>query len=240
MRWQDDSDFRVVRVAKVEPGERGWSITGSDGWSFWVGAAYGVQPRVGDLARFYGKGIGFEVRGLVLSGRVVFYRTAEEQEERHRQWVAEQRAQKRTDFAEKRAALDAAYDELPPEFQRRLDGFRERGGEDWRPEYEPYESFVCVEAVKIIRALGSAEAVREFSRAPWEEQKTLIPGLAYDEHSGNTFGMAGRLAYRFFTNPDDVAREHGALCALVGCQAMSCWATRSEGAPASPRRAARP
>lgn len=41
-----------------------------------------TEPKEGMTARFYGKGIGFNVRGLFLNGNEVFYRT-EEQEREH-------------------------------------------------------------------------------------------------------------------------------------------------------------
>jgi hypothetical protein len=93
MTWRDDPDFRVTKVAKVEPTNDGWQITDADGWSFWVPAEHGVEPQVGELARFYGKGIGFAVRGLVLGGREVFYRTAEEDEEQHREQMYPKKAE---------------------------------------------------------------------------------------------------------------------------------------------------
>lgn len=85
MSWQDDPDYREVPVTKVELAADGWAITDGEGWSFYVPAEHGVEPRVGQRARFYGKGIGFPVRGLVLDEQMVFYRTAEEEEERHQE-----------------------------------------------------------------------------------------------------------------------------------------------------------
>src|SRR5688572_10010547 len=76
-----DLEYREVAVTKVEPGEGGWSITGADGWSFWVSSEYGVVPHPGQTARFYGKGLGYFVRGLSLNGQRVFYRTEQEEQE---------------------------------------------------------------------------------------------------------------------------------------------------------------
>jgi hypothetical protein len=244
MDWRDDPDVETVTIAKVEPGENGWAITRSDGWAFFVGAEHGVEPRVGQTARFYGKGIGFPVRGLALDDQCVFYRTPDEDEARHRQQMADDRARKRADFEKNRPQLDAAYEAMPPEFQRRLDGFRKRIP-TWRWNHEPYESFVCTEAVKIAHALGSAEAVREFARADTRAQARLIPhlsdatpkGLDYDAHSGNTFGTACHLAVIYMTEPEAIERSHAAICPVTGCVEAGCWSSSGSAWGASQVRA---
>lgn len=78
-QYPDDSEFELTEIAKVTPSKDGWDVTRADGWCFFVSRKHGVEPHVGDVARFYGKGIGCPVRGLYLGGRRVFYRTEEEQ-----------------------------------------------------------------------------------------------------------------------------------------------------------------
>lgn len=41
-------------------------------------------------------------------------------------------------------------------------------------------------------------------------------------HSGNTFGMACRLAYLYLTEPENVIKLHGALAPLVGSKEYGC------------------
>lgn len=229
MTWETDTEFELVKITGVRAGSDGWEIIRHDGWIFYVEAKHGVEPKVGDLARFYGRGIGGSVRGLVLGGRVVYYRTAQEDEVRRLQEVADQAAARRRAFEADHAALDAAYAVLPLEFRRRLDGFRARNPE-YRWEYEGYESFVCTEAVKLIVALGSAGAVEHFHGCHGDEQKRLVPGVAYSEHShsGNTFGAACFLAHLYMIDPERVERAHGAICPLVGCETLGCWAMSGE------------
>lgn len=81
---KDDENFEEVGIEKVSVEETGWSITRSDGWSFFISKDHGVEPKVGMSARFYGKGIGFTVRGVFLDGVEVFYRTEAEDEAKHR------------------------------------------------------------------------------------------------------------------------------------------------------------
>lgn len=78
-----DPQFEEVKISKVEKEGKGWSIERSDGWSFFIPAESPIEPKRGMSARFYGNGIGAEVRGLFLAGVKVFYRTEEEQREHH-------------------------------------------------------------------------------------------------------------------------------------------------------------
>jgi hypothetical protein len=75
----DDLEFEDLTVASVS----GASFVRSDGWSFCIPDGADVVVRPGMVARFYGKGIGFPVRGLFIDGQRVFYRTAAEQAEHH-------------------------------------------------------------------------------------------------------------------------------------------------------------
>jgi hypothetical protein len=79
-----DNEFEDTNVAKVSGNhESGWIIERADGWSFQVPADSPIVPEEGMPARFYGKGIGFSVRGIFLNGVRVFYRTEQEEKEKH-------------------------------------------------------------------------------------------------------------------------------------------------------------
>ena len=79
----DDKQFEEVTISEVEKNEDGsYGIKQSDGWHFYVPADPPIAPQPGMRARFYGRGIGFPVRGLFLDGVKVFYRTATEEEEK--------------------------------------------------------------------------------------------------------------------------------------------------------------
>jgi hypothetical protein len=83
---RDDAEFEEVIIAEATAREAsgGWEIKRSDGWIFFVPKDSPVAPAVGMTARFYGKGIGFTVRGLFLDGVEVFYRTEVEDKAKHR------------------------------------------------------------------------------------------------------------------------------------------------------------
>jgi hypothetical protein len=78
-----DKQFEETTLSDVRAESSGWNVERADGWSFFVPAPSPVEPKKGMTARFYGKGIGFTVRGLFLDGQQVFYRTEAEDKEKH-------------------------------------------------------------------------------------------------------------------------------------------------------------
>lgn len=76
----DDKQFEETTIKSVSAEkDGGWSIERADGWSFFVPMQSPVVPMPGMLARFYGRGTGYTVRGLFIDGQRVFYKTPEEQ-----------------------------------------------------------------------------------------------------------------------------------------------------------------
>ena len=60
-------------------------------------------------------------------------------------------------------------------------------------------------------------------------QKEVIPNLG-EGHSGKSFGAAMFLASMFLQRPALIAKAHGALCPLVGCDDYGCYATVANAA----------
>lgn len=86
-RWKTDTEFTELPLEKVERSSGGgYALTRKGDWgTLWIGwpgsAGLGFEPRVGQMARFYGRGDGFPVRGVVIDGQVCRYQTAEEEAE---------------------------------------------------------------------------------------------------------------------------------------------------------------
>lgn len=81
----NDAMFEEQTIEAVEPQKSGgWLMTFKAGWCFYVPADSPVEPKPGMVARQYGLGIGYRVRGLFLDGRKVYYRTKLE-DDRHTQ-----------------------------------------------------------------------------------------------------------------------------------------------------------
>lgn len=221
---EQDKFWEEATIEAVEgDAAKGWSMRRSDGWSFWC-PPQRIVPKVGDTGRFYGKGIGYTVRGLFLNGQRVFYRTEAEEQEKFRQEQAERDAKKRTDAEASKEKTAERIAALSDPMQRRLAKFRATNPDfDW--EYLPYELMVCEEAERIAAAFrGDAnpvEALRAFHQLSWEEQVKAVPGMDTG-HSGNSFGMACRLAHWLLTDAEVVVKEHGALVPLVGCKDYGC------------------
>jgi len=79
---KNDSQFEETNIVNVNSVSGGWEIKREDGFSFFVQEDFPIAPEVGMIARFYGKGIGYSVRGLFINGERVFYRTEEEGKEK--------------------------------------------------------------------------------------------------------------------------------------------------------------
>ncbi len=212
----NDKEYREFPIEDVNKvGEDGWEIVTDGGWIFWVQAKHD-EPKVGQIARFYGEGIGSPVRGLAINNKILFYNTPAEQDEEHKRWLKDSHRKQREEFEANKDKLDAQYEALPPIFQKRIDKFR-RNNPDFRWEFEGYEMFTCTEAVKIAETLKTDEKIREWIQLPWEEQNAIVD--IDSDHSGNTFGMAGSLARMYVTNESYVEKAHGSLSVLVGSEA---------------------
>lgn len=82
---RSDSEYRTATITESKPTKSGdWAITDHEGWSFFVPADSPIEPVAGMEVRFYGRGIGYPVRGLVIEGQEVYYRTEEQDREKRR------------------------------------------------------------------------------------------------------------------------------------------------------------
>lgn len=207
------------------------TITDIEGWSLGIPAD---SPELidGSLIEYWGKGLGFVVRGLAVGGHVLWYRTESEQEAHDTVERERRDTESRADFERDLAKHDASYNALPETFRARVDRFRS-ANPDFRWQFEPYEVMCCTDALKIASWCSinrvatqfegdeptAAENVLAFQKLRYEQQKAA----GIDEgHSGNSFGFACRLAYLWVTDPGLVEFEHGALTPLVGCDNYGC------------------
>jgi hypothetical protein len=180
----------------------------------------GIVPKPGDTLRLWGRGFGFTVRGIAINGQIVRYETDAEERDRHARELVESEMGQLAEAENRKAADDARVAALPEVFQRRIQRFRD-GNPDFWWKHQSYELFCCEQAVTIAGAMNSPADLQAFTKLEWEQQKRIVPGLD-DGHSGNTFGMACRLAHWYLTHPENVEREHGALVPLVGCREYGC------------------
>ena len=257
-----DPQYHYRRVLGVQDDDVYWNVESSDdpggtsGWYIAVEKVEGVpEPKAGRLARFYGKGLGYPVRGfeflsfpegtdvnqlmvdlnllheqnmrddeqelLTNSGARCYVYSYESEEDYAASWERmreEENAKKERAFDETgRAKQDAQFDGLPEEFQQRIVRFRRhcpKGEKHFRINFEPYELFVCEEAVKILKALedGTIQAIED----------TDLRGILSDDHSGNTAGACKMLARAALENPEYVVWAHGAMTPLTGCEEYGC------------------
>lgn len=168
----DDVQYEDVAIAKVTATESGWEIKRQDGWSFYVLADSPVKPIPYMRARFYGKGIGYTVRGLFLSDQKVFYRTEIEQKEKD---------------------LIDWYGANAREWLKRWDN----GQSVWSISmggFGPgYEQCIQIMAAEIIRVLLSGEFTYEDWKdlVKWEADRTKIDKSLFANKTINALGLSG-------------------------------------------------
>ena len=214
-----DTEFKEHVINEVRGMTDGWEMMLGDGLAFYCSKEWGVEPRIGDTARLYGKGFGYTVRGLSINGKVCYYRTPE-QEKNHQHELRENSKQKqREEFERQKAQLDAVYADLHPVFTKRIDKFR-KTNPDFRWQFEAYEMLCCTDAQNISAKLKTVEAIKAWSELPYEEQIKQVS--IWDGHSGNSFACAKGLAIRFLQDPKSVILAHGALTPLTGCKDYGC------------------
>ncbi len=211
---------KQTKVKKVTESDNGWDISTEDSSGFFFSNSWGVIPVVGDLITVQIVQ-GSTIRGVILNGKQIFYKTDEDLDREHKEWCEKYEKEKQERFEKEKSQLDIDYVNLPVVFKQRIDKFR-NSNPRFRVDYESYEMFCCKEAIKIANGLIELRiSVKEFQDMSWDEQKENVPDL--DEgHSGNAFGMSCRLAHWYMTETENLVLEHGALTPLVGCKDYGC------------------
>lgn len=184
--YPNDEQFEETSVAKVRDEGNGWSIQRADGLSFFVKAPSPVEPKEGMTARFYGKGVGFAVRGLFLDGHKVFYRTEAEDKEK---------------YEADTYGADAA------DWLKRWDAGRSVWSIEMGGIGPGYEQCIQITAAEILRHLLE----RKYEPASWDDRETWrrdreeieAAGFANERISalglsGGQWGSAMNLALHFY------------------------------------------
>ena len=217
---ENDFQFQTYQLDEVKDDGDDWCLRVDGSALLTCPKIKGFVPVAGMIAKFYGKGFGYTVRGVEINGNIMYYRTPEEEEERHKKWCDDKDERDKKNFKKMNKKLDEYYNKLPDLFKQRIDKFR-NNNPDFRWKYESYEMFCCNEAVKIANALKSIEEIKKWKDLSFEEQKKLVD---IDEgHSGNTFGCSVNLACWYLSScPENVVRQYGALAPLVGSKEYGC------------------
>lgn len=219
--YWDDDERDDTTIERVDECKGGWTITRADHWSCFVGAEYGIEPKVGDHFTSWG---GTFMRGMAINDHVLYYRTRAEQDIENEKERARMKADRVAEYEGKRATYDAKVAALPVPLRARVEAFRAFKPE-WRWDYEPYELACCEEAARLAAHFKTGDALKAFSSLGYDAQKAEYPEMD-DGHSGNTWSMSIRLAWLLCEKPDLLVKEHGAMCPLVGCEDYGCFSAR--------------
>ena len=220
-----DTQYIESTISDVRTESDGYSVTTHSYGTLFVEKKRGVRlvPKPGMVLRTYGRGFGYTVRGIVIDGTVFRYRTEKQEESRFKKMVRDDKAKRYREFRKNKKSLMKRVKALPEPLQKRFVRF-EAANPDFWPMYGGYELFVCEEAVKIAKAFAErppGDLAIWYAASGFTDKATEVPDLS-DDHSGNTFSMATRLATLMLTDPEMASGEHGALVALVGCETYGC------------------
>jgi hypothetical protein len=183
---QNDNQYEEATIKKVSKENEGWSIERSDGWSFYVPADSPIEPKEGMTVRFYGKGIGYTVRGLYIDGQAVFYRSEEEDKAHHLV----------TTYGKDAAEWLSRWDEGKSVWSISMGGFG-----------PGYEQAIQIAATEIVREMldkkYDSKAWEESDK--WEEDRNAIEDAMFKNErmiklglSGAQYGAAFNLATRIY------------------------------------------
>lgn len=213
------------KIKEVTGRDDYWSITTNESACFGFEKSYGVVPVVGDTVSI--RGLGSAIHGVKINDKIVFNHSDEEVLRRHKEWCDKRDREKMEAFERDRDKLDAQFNALPREFQKKIERHRKYNPK-FRWELEPYELFVCSEAVKFSEYFKRyktqeriAEEMKKFGNLDYKEQKNLLPTMDGD-HTGNTFGKALLFASLYLKDPRYIPIMHGALAEIGGCDEYGC------------------
>lgn len=197
-----DQEYKDYLITHVRDYGDQWELEVDNGWQFLVDKIEGHTPEVSHAIRFYGKGVGYAVRGVDIDYVTYYYRTPKQQEEAHQKYLAERDVESKASYSKNKDKYQEQYNSLPDILKKRIDRLITEKPDD-RHYWEPYELFILTEATKIFNALKVPDVIEKFYDLSFDIQKKEVPDLD-DGHSGYTFGCATRLAYQMAEGRTDL------------------------------------
>jgi hypothetical protein len=205
--------FRDYVVTEVDADESGnsWGLTLSDNSGMSLDRANfdrdvprDLAPRAGDRVRLYGHG--YDIRGVDLNGRQLYYRTQLESEMQQWRTTIDSTLEQRERFRRQREELDAKVAALSPQLQARIERLRAEDP-DFRWKWEALMLVIYVAADRIAESVcrengwtlgdvGELEALRAieaFRMLSVDEQEARIPQV-HDCQSGASWRETCELA----------------------------------------------
>ena len=182
---KNDTEFedKIIHAADKQP-DGTFSIE-CGGWHLWCGKDCPVTPIEGQTARFYGRGIGYPVRGLFIDGVKVWYRS---------------------DAEEKTYREQEAYGSDEADWLARWDAGKsvwtiEMGG--MGPGYEQCIHITCAEMLRwLLSRKPTLEDMTERKKLLADLDATMFKLPIVDNLglSGAQYGAAVNLAFQFYNN----------------------------------------
>ena len=201
MSWELDTEYETHRVERASADKGGWSLDLGGSGIFLTSESCNVAPLPGEEARLYGRGFGYSVRGIIISGRVYRYEAAAEHEVS--QAAMCERLRREREEADQRFRDNAAS--LPP-----LPTFRATDETGWlecveKNKADPY-SYECVRFAAAWAGLMDSRAIPGVNIADIAEaccREADTSGI-----TGFMYGAAVSMLAKFWVHGDTLRRWH--------------------------------
>src|ERR1035437_1600043 len=118
---KNDNQFQSHKLKSVKDSGDYWELEIEDSGLLLSPKILNFTPTTGMVAKFYGKGFGYSVRGIEIDGHIMRYRTPEQAEEDHKKMCEKYDKDKMKAFKKNKKNMDKDYDNLPPIFKQRID-----------------------------------------------------------------------------------------------------------------------
>lgn len=219
IRTRDGFTLTLSTIKKVEDWNDAYSITKEDGWSFSINKSDcgDLVPQTGDSI-LMAEGTN-AIPGIIIEGRVIRWKTAEQVAADHEQWRKNWRLEKLERYVEHGEELKNRVKKLHPVLQQRMERFDKESGVEFWIDSAPYE-MACLEGTQALLnkveelGLESDEAV-EWVEKWWKinsaehdppydykKQMEIVPDFG-EGHSGNTAGAAYAMALMILKGEGD-------------------------------------
>lgn len=224
MKNREGQKIELSSVTKVEDWDESYSVTMKDSWSlnFSKAEAGNFVPREGDWILVSYEGFN-TIAGIIIEGHIIRNKTSQQVKDEHEQWVKNIRLRKLEAYVEHGDALKERVKNLHPVLQARMARFAAEHGVEFWIDSAPYEMAVLEGAQALLNKVQDLdlydggntgyEAAVQWIEDWWAlntkeggydyaKQMELVPDFG-DGHSGNTAGMAYRIALMILKEEGD-------------------------------------
>lgn len=183
-----DQEYKEYTLTSVKDNGKEWDIGSYVGQLLIPKTSF--IPESGMRVKYYGKGFGYTIRGVVIEDTPIYYKTAKEADQVHKKWCDKMEREQKKLYLKHKKDIRKRINALPEPLKNRMVRFGKEKADFNRYDYVSYELYCCEEAVKILKTFDDPENIVKWAREGYDRTVCAVD----DGHTGNTIGGAARLA----------------------------------------------